>query len=71
MGLLSWVLRPSGLTHSVPPFLLFESISRGTHGTKARQQPQSALQMSFGLKNSNLPPTSKFVECSVLSRIIG
>jgi hypothetical protein len=37
------VFWPSGPTHGGPLFLLFESMWRGTHGTKSRQQPGKCL----------------------------
>jgi hypothetical protein len=55
MGLLAWILRPSGLTHGSPPILLSESNRSSTHGTTPRQQPTSDWQVSFDLKNSNVP----------------
>jgi hypothetical protein len=55
MGLLTLILRPSGPTHDGPLFLLSKSIRCGTHGTKPRQEPPSAWQVSFGFENSNLP----------------
>jgi hypothetical protein len=73
MGLLAPILSPSGLTHGGPPIpsLLFESSRWGTYGTKPCQQPPSAWQVSFCLKNSKLPSSGEVVESSALSRIIG
>jgi hypothetical protein len=54
-----------------PLYLLSESSQHGTHGTKPHQQPPSAWQVSFGLKNSNPPLPGEVLECFVSSGIIG
>jgi hypothetical protein len=38
-----------------PPILLSESSQSGTHGTKPRQQPLSAWQVSLYPESSNIP----------------
>jgi hypothetical protein len=62
MGLLVQILRPSGLAHGSPQFLSSESSRFGTYGTKLRQQPSSTWQVSFGLRNSNLPYPGELAE---------
>jgi hypothetical protein len=68
---MAWVFFLSGPTHGGPLFLLFESILRGTHGTKPYHQPPSAWQRSFSLENSSLPTLGEVVECFVLSQALG
>jgi hypothetical protein len=53
MGILTWIFRPSGLTHGGPPFLLSKSSQSGTHGTKPHQKSLSARQVNLGLENPN------------------
>jgi hypothetical protein len=71
MGILTWIFRPSGLTHGGPPFLLSKSSQSGTHGTKPHQKSLSARQVNLGLENPKLPCFGEVAECSILFRIIG
>jgi hypothetical protein len=55
MGFLTRVLGSSGPTHGRPPCSSLSSPGHSTHGTKPRQQPLSAWQVSYNPDQPDLP----------------